>query len=184
MPNRLPKRPPTCVREWMQFITSTARQQRLKVGDEHTIKLAALLTLVGKPTDSLATSTFWAITPMFFDKRRVSRWGPAVAVVPPTAESMLRVTRCAVLFNQKVPNKLRTANYQLDKVLAVMVQVRDASVYILQGLANGFIEPGTLFHANTLKHAQQRYRGALGTLARDSAAQGEELERVIEVVSD
>lgn len=182
---RRPKLPPPVVRDWMRYITHTAQVKRVKVTESQAVKLAGLLSLVGVASDTTVMPVFWSYCALFVHPVRVARWNSAIAVIPPDTLSIKRVAFCCSAYGEAAGHvAIDKGRFKLDEVVKVMVKVRDPGLYVKQGMLHGKRELGVLFHEGTHKMLSQRFRGALGTLARDRDEQTEQLESVIAVVSE
>lgn len=182
MIRRVSKQPAPIVRQWFRYVAMHVKQSRIRVARDVQIKFAAYMALLGPPDNFQASQAFWWIQPLFFHKDRGPRWSSALEVIPPTAEVMQRVVECCRVVAPCFKN-IKNDRFQLDKVVAVMVQIPDPAFYVDRCVKAGIVNVGAIFHQNTFDHARKRVRGALGTLARDAEQHGAQLHE-IQVVSD
>jgi hypothetical protein len=180
--DRLPKRPAPSVRQWAQFFASSAKQAHLRINSQRDlIRLAALVAIVGPPTDPVAQEVYWAMRALFLHPKRLPRWGSALDVIPPDRDSLLRLLACVKEFgtqmrSQRTDASLTSANFQLDQVIGVMIQVNDPGTFVGHCFANGLNHPGACFHPNTLRRATQLLRGSLGMFAEAHTAHDAQFE--------
>lgn len=182
---RKPKRPAGTVSEWLVFLRRAARADHIRAPDNHLVRLAGLLAIVGGPDVERARDHFHAIRGLFFRQARVPRWGKAAGSIPADpAMGLERITACAREYGKVTDvSRLFRGKIRLDQVVRVMVQIGDAEAYMWHAARSDFLNPHALFHPNTLAAARRRVRGALGTLSRDAGEHGAQIEAEVRTVS-
>lgn len=183
MTDRKAKKPSSPVRSWMKTIHNASRVARMKPADHLVARLAAYLTLVGPPEDPEAQRAFWAIKGLFITQKRLHQWERALKKIPAEREAVMQVVECyQALAAAAGTRKWETAKFDLVQVVTVMLEIPNVQAYVRDAKHNDFLEPGSLFHPNSLAAARKRLRGALGTLSRDQGAHNSQIRKHVRVV--
>lgn len=163
MPDRIPKKPPPVVMEWLRLLTNSLRARRIarpQCSEDTLVRVAGHLSLIGPSSDETAVKVYSALVQLLFAWRRVQQVTTNASHLPATAEGMRRVG-FSILAASKVEN-FEQANFPVPQFITVAVQLPDPYAYV-DVCRQGLPTIRAIFHPNTLKATAERYRGLVGS---------------------
>lgn len=170
-PNREAKNTQPPVVRWVRHIERGFEAEYMQPPRRGVLqKMAGLIAIVGQPDDDVARQTYHAFISVFANRKRRNKWYKTVDLIPADRQRILRITNCVKEYIQQIQKntdvELTNANFKLDKVVKVMLEIPEAAPYIDWCRDEGIYHPGAIFHKNTLKRAKNELQGVFGYAER------------------
>lgn len=166
MTERISKRPPPVILEWVQFLRTSLRARRVfrpHVTEDALVRFAGYLGLCGPPTSPVAVKVYSALVILLFSWRRIRDITANLNFLPVTALELERVAD-AIIAAEEIES-VEKANFPVGNFINVAVQLPDAKAYVAVCKRDKLEHIRKIFFPNTLKSAAQRYHGIVGQLA-------------------
>ncbi len=178
---RVAKKPRPGVRAWESKLRLARTSNHLrKISDQDIIHFAALLTLIGSPTDADARNDFQLLRAFLWQPQRLTRFRRALQKIPPRKEAVQKVAQALRDFGLITSVSITRGRLQTDQVIEVILQVPDCRAYIEHLHKKGFDHLGGIFHPNTLKHQAKELRGVFS----ETEAYWEATEDQLNIIRD
>lgn len=166
MATRIAKQPPPVVQDWVKYLQRALKVRRLAnsgAPDDRMVRLAALLALLGPPSDPELAQDFSNFTLLFFSWTRINSLDKAIAAMPTDAVGIRRVLVSVRIASQVEP--MDRAKFAPDVFIQVALKLEDPQAYFDVCQKDGLKVIRAIMSHSTLQIAAQRYRGVVGDLS-------------------